>query len=423
MTGGGTAQDYVGFSTRAAFVTWASGKTPSVGTVIGAAGMDYRYTGSGTVISDLPGWVPAGSAYPDHWAQNTTPGTTDMASAIISCAASFNPVCFLPVVYAVGQKISLNKTNLDGAAMDGPVATVLRGLSASIPIADPILALGGKAAARRMRIEYDTLSGAETSGQREGLVLYDITGGNALQRGAVIDEVYFNKVGTAINDRASSPFNVTFGTITIEEYSYAAVIMTGTSRTGNIFTNLRVSSTSYTPTYGVQFFGGTGEEIRQVNIEHAAFKEAALDCDGASALVIGKLHLEGVDTANTDRGYINLRNTNATFDTVVAVNTRMTTYNNASVFKFGRAGSLPTGAASRNSVQLQSTIQIGELFLQGLSDPSSVVYPTYPAGRRGVSTIPGFTVFRRDPSFTDANFRVSVHQYSCLLYTSDAADE
>ena len=81
MTGGGTAQDYAGFATRAAFVTWASGKTPATGAVIRAVGFSYRYIASGTAIADLPGWIPLDDAYPDHWGQNTTPGTTDMAAA------------------------------------------------------------------------------------------------------------------------------------------------------------------------------------------------------------------------------------------------------------------------------------------------------------------------------------------------------
>ncbi len=75
MTGGGTAQDYAGFGTRAAFVAWASGKTPATGTVINAAGYAYRYTGSGTFIPDLAGWVPEGDIYPQHF--GTIDGTAD----------------------------------------------------------------------------------------------------------------------------------------------------------------------------------------------------------------------------------------------------------------------------------------------------------------------------------------------------------
>lgn len=67
MSGGGTLQDYAGFPTRAAFVAWAAGKTPAVGTIIDAAGYSYRYIGSGTDISDLPAWVPNGEPRPEHW--------------------------------------------------------------------------------------------------------------------------------------------------------------------------------------------------------------------------------------------------------------------------------------------------------------------------------------------------------------------
>lgn len=53
--------------TRAAFVAWAAGRTFAVGLVIRAGGYGYRYIGSGTAISDLPGWVPDGDITPDHF--------------------------------------------------------------------------------------------------------------------------------------------------------------------------------------------------------------------------------------------------------------------------------------------------------------------------------------------------------------------
>jgi len=67
MSGGGTVQEYAGFATRSAFVTWASGKTPATGTVVFAAGDGYRYIGSGTAISDLAGWVPLEVSRLTHW--------------------------------------------------------------------------------------------------------------------------------------------------------------------------------------------------------------------------------------------------------------------------------------------------------------------------------------------------------------------
>lgn len=70
------------FATRAAFVDALGSLSPTVGSVVHAGGIAYRYTGSGTAIADLPGWVPDGEAMPDHWAANVTPGTTDMTAAL-----------------------------------------------------------------------------------------------------------------------------------------------------------------------------------------------------------------------------------------------------------------------------------------------------------------------------------------------------
>ena len=72
------------FSTRAAFVTWAAtlpigGVLPAVGTVASAAGFSYRYIGTGTLISDLPGWVPHGDIWLDHWGPDLTGATDDNA--------------------------------------------------------------------------------------------------------------------------------------------------------------------------------------------------------------------------------------------------------------------------------------------------------------------------------------------------------
>lgn len=403
--------EYRGFETRAMFVSWAQTATPNLGAVAHAAGYSYRYTGSGSVIVDLPGWVPLGDAYPDHWKQNITPGTTDMATAIIA-AAALGAVYFAGTTYAVGQRLSFNKGVLIGAALDGAGATVILGLSASIPAANAILALGGKASVRRLRIEYDTLTGTETAGQRVGLTTHHFGGTNpTLQRGSVVDEVYFNNVGTAIDDDGAGCFNVSFPTITIENYSYAAVRIEGEDRTGNIWGNLRISSTTYAPTYGVKLVGGTGEEFRNANVEHASFKEAAFFTDGVKGLLLGKLHLEGVDTAAADKSYAYFANTSAKIDLFTAVNTRMTTYDNVSVIKLGRAGSLATGAAGRDFTQAESLLHIGTLFLQGLADPSSSLYPSYPAGRLGVYQIPGFTIFKREASYTDGYYRVAVDSY------------
>jgi hypothetical protein len=69
------------FATRAAFVTWATGRTPLVGHVMRAGGYVYRYIGTGTAISDLPGWVPDSAVHLIHFGADNT-GT-------VSCSTQF----------------------------------------------------------------------------------------------------------------------------------------------------------------------------------------------------------------------------------------------------------------------------------------------------------------------------------------------
>lgn len=69
------------FATRAEAVA-GRGPYEREGRVISAGGISYRYTGTGTAIADLPGWVPQFQPRPEHFADNATPGTTDMSSAI-----------------------------------------------------------------------------------------------------------------------------------------------------------------------------------------------------------------------------------------------------------------------------------------------------------------------------------------------------
>lgn len=58
------------FSGRAALVTWAATATVPIGLVMRAGGCAYRYIGSGTAISDLPGWIPEGEISEDHFNGN-----------------------------------------------------------------------------------------------------------------------------------------------------------------------------------------------------------------------------------------------------------------------------------------------------------------------------------------------------------------
>jgi hypothetical protein len=103
------------FATRAAFVAWAATVSPTVGLVVHAAGFAYRYAGSGTAISDAPGWVIDNPVFFDSLsdlAASTTPlpvGTVatmrDVGGVTVSAtgtSAPFSSALSAPLVPRVG---------------------------------------------------------------------------------------------------------------------------------------------------------------------------------------------------------------------------------------------------------------------------------------------------------------------------------
>lgn len=82
-TGFGGTYPVETFPNRQALVTWAAtGPQLQAGNLAAASGYVYAFDGVAQVIPDMPGWKPNGATAPDHFSENTVPGTTDMTAAI-----------------------------------------------------------------------------------------------------------------------------------------------------------------------------------------------------------------------------------------------------------------------------------------------------------------------------------------------------
>ncbi len=423
MTGGGTVQDYTGFSTRSAFVTWASGKTPATGAILDAAGFSYRYIGTGTAIGDLPGWVPLGYAFPDHWGQNVTPGTTNMHAALTTAIAYSATVYLAGGVYAVGATLAWDNATLIGNNDRGTARTKILGLSALIPIGNAIVAPGRSATMRGIQLGYDTLTGTETQDQRVGLDTRGLV--QNLQRGSVLDELVIENVGTAISDYGDGEFSVTYGTMEIGAHSYRAVDIRGTIRTGSVWLNLYINgNNTYTPEGGFCLTGqAAGGFVAQLNIEHCAYSGYPVRLEGLQGMSINSLHIEGVDCTTAGFGYVGLDSASVTIHSLNVTNTRMSTDNTA-VVRLARAGyQAATVVPLLTVVSQTSNLKIGKLHVKGLASPSNALYPSYPVGRTGVRNCPGFNVFKRDTSYTDNNWSIEVQDFVWAAYTAQVADQ
>lgn len=101
----------VGFASRAAFVTWvAAGNKPIAGLQYEAGSERYRAQTGATAISDLPGFVPAGDWTPDHFQDNTTPGTTNMRAAIVA-ANTAAAAAGVPLILPFGRTYAVQKVS------------------------------------------------------------------------------------------------------------------------------------------------------------------------------------------------------------------------------------------------------------------------------------------------------------------------
>lgn len=164
------------FSTRAeAVATIAEGWVPEAGVIYWIGGIAYIGSTGATAIPDLPGLIPNGDVTPDHWAENTTPGTTDMRAAIASASANAGQLNLLNQVYAVGSDIILsNRVVFNGGAR--------------------IKALNGATV---------TINGAIISGDKAKIFEWDGTGAFLLQAQPLVSVAWFGASPSSTVDCAA----------------------------------------------------------------------------------------------------------------------------------------------------------------------------------------------------------------------------
>lgn len=360
------------------------------------------------------GWIPDGDVYPDHFLDNVTPGVTNMAAAFSSAFAYSRQVNLAGTYYGVGSTVSFDNAHLVGQSVSGGKQSRIVGLSALLPVNAAVIAPGRTSGVEYLTISYDSLTGSETEGQRVGM---DVSGDVfTLQRASWVNQVSFVNVGTAMHDYGVGIFSVSFGSIEVVSFSYAAIHLTGVSRTGSDFGNWYIGtpSSNYTPTYGVCLAGRDhGGSFRQLNIEHTTFLHSALYCSAQRGMDITNLHLEGIDVASAGSRHVYMTESSINIECFSLLNSRAS-YDDLAVVEFGSAIYDSIGSYSARSSQ--SYLRIGTFQLKGVSDPNHTIYPEYPVGRRGLNNIPGFTWLRREAGYPNADYTVEIHDHQWASY-------
>ena len=402
------------FPTRADMLVWiAAGGTAPEGSIATDGTVFYIASTGATAIADLPGWLPFLYVSPDHFATNTTPGTTDMGAAINS-ALSYGRKVFLRGSNATSVPIRYNNKRLEGR---DPHNDKIIGLSASMAVADPIVSPGRSAHLVNVGIEYDSITGSETQDQRIGVHVGDDTGGIfQLQRAGRLDNLIVKNCGTCIGDAGAGMFSAEIGAIEIRAHSYAGIDIRKSGGTGNVWGSIYINGgDAYNATYGFNSEQGMLGSIGLLNIEHNSYSGASFRLKNTVSGWIGKLHLEGVDTSAVDGSYIELDAASVRVESLGVINTRMS-YDNTSVFNLLGTGFWLSGTDGQETTY--SRLSVGTYHTVGLSSPNTTLYPSYPSARNGLEKISGFQHFARDVSYTDDLYEVSVDSHQWGAYSA-----
>lgn len=127
--------DQVGtYNLRSEFIAAAPGLTVDNGGIVTASGVKYMADSTATDISDLPGWLPFGDKwYIDHFAENTTPGTTDLSAALTDALLAGRDIYHLATSYRYARAsgfYTLTNQRLIGAGA-GQTTVTFEGTSGS----------------------------------------------------------------------------------------------------------------------------------------------------------------------------------------------------------------------------------------------------------------------------------------------------
>lgn len=415
--GGGTHD----FDRRPSLVTWAAANPVPQGTIAHAGGYAFEFVSLAlSEISDLPGWKPHGDATAYHWGENLVPGTTDMAPAITEGFLHY-PVLKIRGRNAVASGLGWLDKALIGEKSQGTGCTVLLGLSASIPVNTPILAIGGRSHILNVQIGYDTITGTEARFERVAVGTVS-PGGVKLARGSQLMGLTFKNVGTVICDNDIGCFSCAFANWDIIDFSYTTFDFSATGRTGNIYSNIYARSSAYDPMHGILFEGReSGSVWQQINMELFNCRGNVVVMHGCQGASINAFHIEGVGHTGPNLAYFDLEQTDYSGGGFSYANLPML-FDGVQLWLLGDAGYEDDGGAY-SAKSATSYINIETLSFKGLAAPDIVAFPSYPLNRRGLDKVLGFKVFARKAGLTDRNYKVRIGHVAYFDYTSTPANE
>ena len=382
------------FETRALLVVWAATATPVEGQIVWALGYGYRYTGTDTDITDLPGFAPIGEWYADHLTENVTPGTTDMGTALLPLLAAGAKINFAVGTYATAVTLDNKGGVLSG--IDG-TSTILIGLP-TLGAANPVVRNWAGATVENMYITRNEAESGLTAAGSGQFVGVDIQ--NANKAAATVSRCIIGNCGTGIWGYgvapAARPFNWSVRDTKIIRWRYLAMDLQG--GTGLTLDNVYCEQQLITDgTNIIDVFGGyrirdsNSVTIRNLNLHQVSVGTAgAAQFDGIDSLAIDGWHFENVKPTGTGAKLIWINRTNIQ-SYGLQIQQLPFEGSNQSIFEYGNAGKVVISPNLSYSKPKSKASFAGTMY-QGLNHPGSAFWPTW---TYGVAALTGWQVNRR----------------------------
>lgn len=351
-------------------------------------------------------------------------GVTDDTAAILNATRSAYVndrfgIFFPRGTYIVSDTISVKNKTLVGESRIGSVIK-----SVCSDGTKPIIKIGGVSKIDSLTIQFDDNVNipAHTKNVFIGIMTVDGSGERLLKTSSISNVNIFN-VGTGISDGGNGCFSTEFRNIRIKDFSCFGVHMYGTTRTGNIWSNIYIESPNKSSLAGVLLEGEESEcSINQLNLEHF-IGNTAIQLKNVLSFKIGTLHIEGVEVRNNWNGYIDISNSSGVINNCTFYYTRLHK-TGAHLFRL-RDGYLPITNQDTTYKDNSSYLKINVLNTKGLNRPNANIYPNITAEQKTLNNSPSFTFFFRDKGYdlSSNRFIVEVDDFKWNTWSSVVSDD
>lgn len=406
------------------------------GTVIHIGPLGFIKNAASSKIASAPGWDAMSPVRPEHFADNTVPGTTDMAPAIRAAIAGYRECHFgltsattnYFCASALGDVID---SKLVGANRDKTIIV----FGAAIDPATPAIRLGRRSKITGLTLGYElaALTGTEVENER---ILVDLgpSGGSLVKAAYGLDDVRLRRCGTGLTSKDNEAFNYSVTNIFIQTFTYKAWVLPVS--TGQTIDNIYIENGPYYECQGAiemqyladQKSSGSVSSIGQINIHQCQTHGPLIMADGLDGVTLRAVHCEANLFLDADGAAFDFAGANVTFDNLEFIHSGwLAADQRMFMLRQGGQNTDVTGYTVKTS-----RLRINNLWIQGLNQlneaaytlPTSAGFPNPSSITNPLAGAPtGFKFFGREVGAAGRyiveinNF--SMHQYADSTYSKD----